>query len=262
MSDHLKLDIDDDGIAWIRFRRPEALNAISVALAEGLHEAAKTIAADRKVRVVVLGGEGRAFMAGGDLQAFRADLGHADQVAHAMIDPLHAALRLFAQGDAPVLASIQGAAAGAGMSLALGADLAIAADDAKFGMAYARLGTSPDGGGSWHLAQLVGLRRAMEIALLADTLDAATALALGLVNRVVPRAELEAQTLALAKRLAQGPTRAFGETRRLLRAAVTQPLAAQLDAEREAFARCARTEDFAEGVAAFFERRSGRFLGH
>lgn len=261
MSDPLSLNIDEAGIAWIRFQRPEALNAISVALAGRLHEAAQAIAANPKVRVVVLVGEGRAFMAGGDLQAFRADMAHADQVATAMIDPLHAALKLFAEGNAPVLASLHGAVAGAGMSLALGADLAIAADDAKFGMAYSKIAASPDGGGSWHLAQLVGLRRASELALLADTIDAATALSLGLVNRVVPRAALEAETLALAQRLAQGPTKAFGETRRLLRAAATQPFAAHLDAEREAFARCTRSEDFAEGVGAFFERRAGRFQG-
>ena len=253
--------IDDEGIASIRFERPEALNAISVALAQQLLAAVREIQASSRLRVIVLSGSGRAFMAGGDLQAFRSDMSAAQETACAMIEPLHAALRLLAAGNAPVLASVHGAVAGAGMSLALGADLAIAADDAKFGMAYARIGASPDGGGSWHLARLLGLRRATEVAFLADTLDARTALELGLVNRVVPRAELEAETLTLARRLAQGPTRAFGETRRLLRAASLQPLEAQLDCERDAFVRATRTADFAEGVAAFFERRPARFIG-
>lgn len=251
----------DDGIAHIRFNRPEALNAVNVEMAEQLRAAVQRLQAAGGVRVVVLSGEGRAFMAGGDLQAFHADLAHADDTAHAIIGPLHEALALLAEGDAPVIASLHGAVAGAGMSLALGADLAIAADNIKLNMAYARIGASIDGGGSWHLPRLVGLRQAMEIALLCDSIDAPGALALGLVNKVVPAAELQAQTLALAGRLSQGPTQAFGRTRRLLQASFQRTLAEHLHAELDAFAAGARTQDFGEGLEAFFAKRAPRFTG-
>ena len=258
---HLDLSIDEHSIAWIEFRRPESLNAISVTLAEQLLAATRQIDTIGTVRVIVLSGAGRAFMAGGDLTAFRTDPDTAHRTARNLIKPLHAALKLLAQGDAPILASLHGAVAGAGMSLALGSDLAIAADDAEFTLAYGRIGASPDGGGSWNLSRLVGLRRATEIALLGDTIDAATAHQLGLVNRIVPRAELQLQTRMLATRLAQGPTKAFGETRRLLRASSNRSFEEHLDAEQEAFVRCALSRDFAEGVTAFFERRSANFQG-
>ena len=251
----------DDGIARIRFNRPSALNAIDVAMAQQLLSVVKSLRAAGGVRVLVLSGEGKAFMAGGDLQAFYADLDHADVAARAIIDPLHAAITLLAQGDTPVIASLHGAVAGAGMSLALGADLAIASDDAKFNMAYSRIAASLDGGGSWALPRIVGLRRAMEIALLSDPLDAKSALELGLVNRVVPAAERENETLVVATRLAQGPTGAYGRIRRLLREAGERDLPAQLRAERDAFAAGARTRDFAEGLAAFFGKRAPQFTG-
>src|SRR5205823_4563871 len=131
----------------------------------------------------------------------------------------------------------------------------------KFVPAYARIGASQDGGGSWALPRLVGLKRAMEIALLADTIDAATAMQLGIVTRVVPAAQREAETLALARRLAQGPTQTFGRIKRLLRESLQRPLRDQLDAERDAFVACAGTQDFAEGLASFFEKRQAKFIG-
>ena len=178
---------------------------------------------------------------------------------------MHEALALLAEGDAPVLASPHDAVAGAGagMSLALGADFAIASDDTKLNLAYARIGASVDGGGSWHLPRIVGLRRALEIALLCDSLDAlaAPAPALGLVNRVVPASEREAETLALARRLAQGPTRAFSRVRRLLRGSQQRSLVEQLAAELGAFVKGPRTGDFAEGLNAFFAKRAPRYTG-
>jgi 2-(1,2-epoxy-1,2-dihydrophenyl)acetyl-CoA isomerase len=179
----------EGGIAWLRFNRPERLNAIDAAMAVAFRDAVRGLPGDATLRCVVLAGEGRAFMAGGDITAF----GNADAIATIM-DPMHEALALLAALPVPVLASVQGAAAGGGMSIALAADLAIAADNAKFNLAYLRLGTSPDCGGSWNLARLVGLRRAMGIALLEEVLDAPAALAAGLVNRVVPAAELATAT--------------------------------------------------------------------
>jgi 2-(1,2-epoxy-1,2-dihydrophenyl)acetyl-CoA isomerase len=259
-SDSILFSVED-GIAHIRFNRPSALNAMDVAMAQQLRDAVKHVQAGGNARAIVVSGEGKAFMAGGDLQAFYADLAHADQTARAIIDPLHDALRMLGEGDAPVIASLHGAVAGAGMSLALGADLAIASDDVRFNMAYARIAGSLDGGGSWALPRIVGLRRAMEIALLCETIDASTALTLGLVNRVVPAAQREAETHALALRLAQGPTHAYGRIRRLLRSAHQQDFAAQLDTERDAFAAGTLTGDFGEGLRAFFGKRPPRFTG-
>jgi len=246
----------EGGIAWLRFNRPERLNAIDAAMAVAFRDAVRALPGDASLRCVVLAGEGRAFMAGGDITAF----GNADAIATIM-DPMHEALALLAALPVPVLASVQGAAAGGGMSIALAADLAIAADNAKFNLAYLRLGTSPDCGGSWNLARLVGLRRALGIALLEETLDAPAALAAGLLNKVVPAAELAEATAAMARKLAAGPREASGRTKLLLRAAAGRDLPAQLDAERENFLACAGTADFAEGVGAFLARRAPDFPG-
>jgi 2-(1,2-epoxy-1,2-dihydrophenyl)acetyl-CoA isomerase len=248
-------------IVHLGFDRPERLNAIDVPMAQAFHKAAAAIAADPTVRVVVMSGAGRAFMAGGDLTTFHRDRAQAATVARAIIDPLHAGLAILDRIDAPVVASLHGAVAGAGVSLALAADLAIAAADARFTLAYAKIGASCDGSSSWSLPRVVGLRRALEIALLADPLDATTALAYGLVNRVVPAASLAAETDALVRRLAGGPTLAYGRIRRLLRTSFERDLTAQMNAECDAFCASAQTQDFAEGVGAFLEKRAARFEG-
>ncbi|MCA1972129.1 MAG: enoyl-CoA hydratase/isomerase family protein, partial [Caenispirillum sp.] len=163
--------------------------------------------------------------------------------------------------DAPVVAALHGAVAGAGMSLALACDLAVAAEDARFVFAYTAIGTTPDGSGSFFLPRLVGLRRAMEIALLGEPINAAHALELGLVSQVVPTVDLEAAALALAERLAAGPTAAYGRVRRLYERSFGATLADQLEAEREAFMASTRTRDFAEGCRAFTEKRRPQFHG-
>lgn len=245
----------DSGAAFIRFNRPTALNAINVALARRWRDVVIEVCARDDVRVIVLSGEGRAFMAGGDLRAFHADPDGAADTARALIEPLNEGLIALANGDAPVIASVQGAVAGAGMSIALGADLCIAADDATFDMAYARIGASPDAGGSWHLPRLVGLRQAMSIALLSDRLSATQALQSNLVNRVVPAQSLASETEALAAQLSRGPTAAFGRIRRLLRGSLQHSLEQQLELECEAFAKGAETAAFREGVDAFVNKR-------
>lgn len=248
----------DGAIARIRFNRPEVLNAADHALALAFRDACLAVEADPAVRVVVLSGAGRAFMAGGDIAQFRDDPGSIPQT---LIDPLHAGLLCLSRMQAPVIASLHGAVAGAGMSIALGCDLALAAEGTRFNFAYTKLATSCDLGGSWHLPRLVGLRRAMEIALLCDSLDAEQALQLGLVNRVVAAQDLEAATEQLALRLAACAPVALGATKRLLRESLSRDLPAQLDAERAGFARCAATEDFAEAVAAFLAKRTPTFQG-
>ncbi|HXF45823.1 MAG TPA: enoyl-CoA hydratase-related protein [Burkholderiaceae bacterium] len=260
MSDGLRFEIRD-GIARIRFERPQVLNALDVPTADALLDACRAIEAQRGVRAVVLSGAGRAFMAGGDISTFLADQANAANAVRRLIDPLHAALAILAAVDAPVIASVHGAVAGAGMSVALAADLALAADDARFTFAYSKIGASGDGSITWSLPRVVGLRRAMEIALLSETLDAQQALAWGLVNRVVPAASLVAETEALAQRLANGPTLAYGRIKRLLRTSFERDFVMQMAEEREAFAAGTATADFIEGVTAFVGKRAPKFEG-
>ena len=248
-------------VAVVRFNRPASLNAVDETTAGAFLDACRSIARSPEVRAVVLRGEGRAFSAGGDVARFRADLGTAAETADAIIRPLHEALALMAEMPQPVIAGLHGAVAGAGLSIALTCDLAIAADDTRFTLANARIGASLDGSSSWFLPRVVGLRKAMEIALLAETFDAAEAARLGLVNRVVPARDLVAETEALAERLAAGPTLAYGRIKRLLRDSFGRSLGEQLEAERAAFCASAATADFAEGVTAFFDKRPPRYEG-
>jgi len=245
-------------IATLRFNRPEALNAIDVPMANAFLAAVQSIAADPGVRAVVLRGNGRGFMAGGDLATLRAD---PVQGAIDILTPLNAALQLLAQMNAPVIAQVHGAAAGAGLSLVLMADYVIAAEGTRFNLAYINLGTSCDVGASWALPRIVGVRQALEIALLGEAFTADDALRLGLVNRVVPGAELDSATTALALRLASGPTLAYGAMKRLMRASMDHTLPEQLAAEKDAFVHCAGTEDFRAGVEAFHQRQGPQFVG-
>ena len=251
-----------EGVAEIVLNRPASLNAINVAMAEGLLSACRDIATDRAVRVVVIRGAGKAFMAGGDLISFHKDMARAEQAANHLIEPMNRVVALLGKMRPPVIASVHGPVAGAGVSLALACDLAIAADDVSFNMAYARIGGSLDVGSSWSLPRVVGLRKAMELALLSGNVNAEEAMRLHLVNRVVPAVELHAQTTALARRVADGPTRAYGAIKRLLRGSFDCALEAQSEAERVAFCECTRTMDFAEGVDAFVMRRAPRFVGN
>ena len=245
-------------IATLRFNRPEALNAIDVPMANAFLNAVQSIAADPGVRAVVLCGSGRGFMAGGDLATLRAD---PVQSAIDILTPLNAALQLLTQMNAPVIAQVHGAAAGAGLSLVLMADYVIAAEGTRFNLAYINLGTSCDVGASWALPRIVGVRQALEIALLGEAFTADDALRLGLVNRVVPGTELDSATAALAQRLANGPTLAYGAMKRLMRASMDNTLPEQLAAEKGAFVHCAGTEDFRAGVEAFHRRQSPQFVG-
>lgn len=248
----------EGAIAHLRFNRPPSLNALDSAMAKTLLAATEELARDKSVRAVVLSGEGKGFMAGGDIGQMKTD---PQAIPRDLIDPLHAALSNLASLDAPVIASVHGVVAGAGLSVMLSADLAIAAEGTRFVLAYLNLGASCDGGSSFALPRVVGLRKAMEIALLNETFDAAEALRLSLVNRVVPAVELAAETNKLAQRLANGPTLAVGRIRRLMRQSFSSDFATQLDAEKDAFAASTTTRDFAEGVRAFLEKRPPRFEG-
>lgn len=251
----------DGPIARMRFNRPRVLNAINDEMVADLNAALRVVQDDPAVRVMVLSGAGRAFMAGGDVEVFHAAGAAAPAVLERLITPFHEAIELMARLPFPVIASLHGAVAGAGVSMALAADLAISADDASFTLAYARIGASPDGSATWSLPRVVGLRKALEIALLAESLGADEALRLGLVNRLVPAADLVAATNELAERLARGPTRAYANIRALMRASLDNDLATQMRAEGRGLIAAAATRDFAEGVAAFVEKRPAKFDG-
>ncbi|RDJ23185.1 enoyl-CoA hydratase [Bosea caraganae] len=248
------------GIATLTLKRPEVLNAFDAEMAEAFLARIEEIAARDDVRVILLKGEGRGFCAGGDVSQFTKG-GDPQAAIKAIIDPLHEGLRRLDGLTQPSVACLHSAVAGAGFSLALACDLAVAAENAKFTLAYARIGATPDGSGTYHLPRIVGMKKAKELALLADTIDAGEALRLGLVNRVVPPDMLPAAATELARRLANGPTQAYGRVKGLLGSAGDRTLAEQLDAERGAFMASAATAGFSEGVAAFLDKRPPRFTG-
>ena len=248
----------EGGIVFLTLNRPEAMNALDVPTAQAFLAACRTLSGDATVRAVVVRGSGRAFGVGGDLAALQHD---SVDVAEALIGTLHEAVLLLAALDAPVIASLHGVTAGGSLSLSMACDLAIAAQGTRFNLAYANVAASCDVSGSWNLPRLVGLRNAMQIALLSETFDAAEALRLGLVNWVVPAADLERETLALAQRLAAGPTLAYGRLKRLMRQSFESELPAQLDAERENFKASTDTGDFKEALQAFFAKRPPVFKG-
>jgi 2-(1,2-epoxy-1,2-dihydrophenyl)acetyl-CoA isomerase len=248
----------EGAVAWLVLNRPTALNALDIPTANAFLACCEELAADTGVRAVVLKGEGKTFGVGGDLAALRHD---APATAMALIEPLHRAVLLLTSMDAPVIASLHGSVAGGSMSLSMACDLAIAADTTRFNLAYVNVAANCDVSGSWHLPRLVGLRNAMAIALLGDSFDAAEALRLGLVNRVVPAVALQEETDALARRLAAGPTLAIGRMKRLLRQSLDNDLPRQLDLERDNFRGSAGTADFAEALEAFFAKRAAHFKG-
>jgi len=241
------------------------LNAVNRETIAALADAVAEAAEDRAARVVLLRGAGTHFCAGGDITMF-ADLirlprTERQTALYRIVDTLHPLLVRMRHMPKPVVAVVQGAAAGFGLSLVLAADLALAAEDTVFTSGYIHLGTSPDGGMTATLPHVVGIKRAAELMLLGDRFDAQRALALGLVNRVVPADTLETEAAALAARLVAGPAHAYGRTKGLLQATIGDAFDAQLRRETESFAACAATEDFAEGVRAFVDKRRPVFSG-
>lgn len=249
------------GVATIALNRPHVMNALDAGMIARLRAVCEQARDDATVRAIVLRGSGPAFLAGGDVALFHANLPRLSAMVEELAGELHHAVVALRSAAKPVLASVHGAVAGAGISLLAATDLAIAAADTQFTLAYSKIATSPDGGSTWFLPRIVGTRKALELMMLSDTFDAATALNVGLVNWVVPVAELEAETSKLARRLASGPTVAYGETKALVNKSFEQPLEMQLAAEAQAFARCADTADLAEGVTAFVEKRKPGFTG-
>jgi len=250
-----------EGVARITFNRPDAANALDMQMALDLMHASIQASEDQAVRAVLITGAGKMFSGGGDLKSFAAQgaalPGHLKEVALY----LHAAISRFVRMDAPVVAAENGAAGGAGMSLCLFADLVLAAESAKFTLAYTRAGLSPDGGSTYFLPRIVGVRRALELALTNRVLTAREAAEWGIVTRVVADAELLTEADALARQLAAGATRAYGAAKRLLHHSFAESLETQMEVEAQAIAGMARTRDAREGIAAFIAKRKPDFSG-
>jgi 2-(1,2-epoxy-1,2-dihydrophenyl)acetyl-CoA isomerase len=251
----------EDGVAHLTLTRPRAGNAINDSFVTELREHAEALATRPEARVVVLSGRGANFCVGGDLAYFATLDDDVEAVIRSLADDFHAGVMALLTLDAPLIAVVQGAAAGGGLSLVCAADLVLAAESSRFTMAYTAAGLSPDGGGSWFLPRVVGLRLATEMLLTNRRLSAAEAKAVGIVTEVVTDAELDSAATGLARRIAAGPTGAFGSVKRLLRASATSSLAEQLDAEAAEIARNASLPDGREGVAAFLAKRRPRFGG-
>src|SRR5690349_13195556 len=253
-----------DGVATLTLNRPDRLNAMSGAMLDTLLEALPRLADDPAVGVVVLTGAGRGFCAGGDVKAMAEGREFGGTTLEEKAQALRTRMevsRWLHEMPKPTIAMVRGAAAGAGLSLALACDLRVASDNARFATAFARVGYSGDFGGSWFLTQLVGTAKARELYYTAEIVDAAQALALGMVNRVVPDERLEDETLGLARRLAQGPRVALRYMKRNMNAAETQTLVQCLDLEAMHHTRTGFTEDHKEAAKAFVEKREPVFRG-
>jgi 2-(1,2-epoxy-1,2-dihydrophenyl)acetyl-CoA isomerase len=261
VSDPVLLAIDDGGLARLTLNRPDAANAIDQATAEALEDAASRLLDAEGLRAVLLTGAGSRFCAGGDVRAF-ADAGdELERALEAILHPLHLAVAKLALLEAPVVAVVQGSAAGAGLALVAGADLVLASSSAKFVMAYTGIGLVPDGGSTWYLPRIVGLQRALDLALTNRVLSADEACAWGLVSRVVADGVLTDEAESLARSLACGPTGALGAAKRLLRLSLTRDLETQLAHEAEHMVLAGDSDDGREGVAAFTEKRPPTFQG-
>lgn len=252
----------ENGVAWITLKRPERFNALDQTMSRELCDVANRCGSDRAVRAAVLTGSGeQAFCAGGDVSVFAGRLDELDLLVKEMTTYLHAAVSRFARMPAPLIAAVNGVAAGAGLSLAACCDLAIAAESATFTSAYTRIGLTPDGSSTHFLPRLVGQRRAMELYLTNRVLSAREALDWGLVNRVVPDGDLAAEAIALARQLAEGPTAAYGGVKALLQSAASESLESQMEHETRAIAAAGISNDGREGITAFAEKRAARFTG-
>ncbi|MGF2735539.1 enoyl-CoA hydratase/isomerase family protein [Marinobacter sp. DUT-1] len=251
----------DTGVATLTFNRHEALNAINVPLAEAFLAAVRKLAELSGLRCVVLTGEGRAFMAGGDVASMAGGPEQARKVVNALLDALNPAILMLRDLNAPIIAGVRGFAAGAGLSLALGADLIISDAKARFMVAYDGIGTVPDCGGTWFLNRRIGAGRASQLMLLGQTLTAREALDWGLINQVAPEGEFDEALTELACKVANGPSRAYAAFRRLSDDAFGAALSGHLEAERQAFLEAVGTQDFQEGVAAFLAKRPAQFRG-
>ena len=253
----------ENGVATLTMNRPDSLNALSGEMMDALLEAIPRLARDASVGCIVVGGAGRAFSAGGDVKAMARNeefAGTLEERAQSLRDRMEIA-RLLHESPKPTIAAVRGAAAGAGLSIALSCDLRLASASARFITAFARVGYSGDFGGSWFLTQLVGSAKARELYYLSDTVGADDALSLGIANRVFPDEEFDEEVQKTAERIAAGPSIALRYMKRNLNAAESRPLADCLDLEAWGHTRSGLTEDHKEAARAFVEKRTPVFKG-
>ena len=256
----------ENHVAWLVMNRPEMKNALNAEMREEMFRALDQAAADDDIRCLVVTGAGKGFCSGADLSGNRAAAGaneppHPGAVRGAMRQNSQRLIRAFWELEKPVVAAVNGVAAGFGVHLALACDLVVAADDAKFIEVFVRRGIAVDAGGAYLLMRRIGLARAKEMVFLGDDLPAAEAAAIGLINRCVPAAELEATARALAERLAAGPTFAIGMSKRLLNRAAESDLETAFSEEAFAQSLVAQSQDIKEGMRAFMEKRPPEFRG-
>lgn len=255
-----------DSIATLTMNRPEARNALSMEMRSMMRDVLHEVEYNDDVRCVVLEGAGDHFMAGGDVKNMHEYLNTHDESEIQSyfvnrIHDLHPIMFSMRRMPKPVVAKVRGAAAGAGVSLAAACDLIISAESAFYTLAYCHIGTTPDGSASFHLPRAIGIKRTLELTLLGDRYTSQQMADMGLVNFVVPDAELDAECDALTQRLASGPTHVYGNAKKLMYRSLENEFEAQLQLEGETFADCARRNDYREGVAAFVEKRKANFTG-
>ena len=251
---HVKLERAAN-VATLTLNRPDAYNALDLGLGRELFHAAIELDEDADVRCIVITGSGRAFCAGGDVKSFVDNLGRIGVHIKELTTYLHGAISRLCRSDKPVIVAVNGVAAGGGLSLALAGDVVVAAESAKFTMAYSKIAATPDGSSSYFLPRLVGLRRAMELYFTNRTLTAREALEWGMITRVVADAELAASVSTMARELAQGPSKAFGAAKRLFQHSTWESLETQMELEAQAIAASGHTEDFRAGVTAFADKK-------
>ncbi len=263
MASHETVDLTRDGpAARILLNRPDALNAWNEQFGRDLLDAVSTVAADESIRAVLITGAGRGFSSGADLKEQRGgDEGGLPDLSARLKEIYHPVITALREMPKPVVAAVNGPAVGIGCSLALAADLIVAADSAYFLLAFVNIGLVPDGGSTAFLPARVGYARAAEMAMLGERVPAQQALDWGLINQVVADDELEPVSTALLERLANGPTRSYAGAKHLLNRRMYADLAGQLDAEAEAQRDQGHSKDFVEGVIAFVEKRPPNFTG-
>ena len=250
-----------DAIATLTLNRPDAYNALNLTLGRDLFHATLEADEDPGVRCIVVTGAGKAFCAGGDVKDFAEAGDRVGVVIKELTTYLHGAVSRLARTAKPVIMGINGIAAGGGMSFALAGDLVVAAESAKFTMAYSRIAASPDGSSSYFLPRLIGLRRALELHYTNRVLTAREALDWGLVNRVHPDPEFSGALAGLARELAAGPTLAFGRAKQLFHQSTQESLETQMELEAQAIAASGHTADFQAGVKAFAAKQPVSFRG-
>lgn len=252
-----------DAVGIITLNRPASLNALTTEVGQEFQAAVAEVQ-KHGARAVVLTGSGRAFCAGGDLREMQKIAEREGKVEAFFDEPLrllHECILLIRRAPLPFIAAVNGAASGAGCNLALACDLVIAGETARFNQAFIKIGLVPDCGGTFILPRLIGWKRAMELMMTGEIVTAEHALAMGMINAVVPDEELLPRALAMAEKLAQAPTAAIGRIKELLEASATNDYGGQLGLERESQIQSGLTKDFKEGVAAFIEKRPAKFVG-